>query len=142
MLKVCKCAVILRIQTRVFDKTPQSLNEVQIWRVWWQEQQFYSERLCALLHLCTALIACIIEHNPFNPVTQIIIRRTPVDDNAQLLTARTARGLLSAAGLGVDQRTTYFLYFPQNIYRKARAIEALLEKVPAGGQYAAFGRKP
>ncbi len=85
--------------------------------------------------------ACIIEHNPFNPATQIIVRRTPVDENAQLLTARTARRLLSAAGLGVDQWTSYFLYFPQKMYRKARGIEALLEKVPAGGQYAAFGRK-
>ena len=85
--------------------------------------------------------ACIIEHNPFNPATQIIVRRTPVDANAQLLTARTARRLLAKAGLGMNQKTTYFLYFPQNIYRKARGVEALLEKVPAGGQYAAFGRK-
>ncbi len=85
--------------------------------------------------------ACIIEHNPFNPATQIVVRRTPVDENAQLLSARTARGLLTRAGLSENQRTTYFLYFPQNIYRKIGAIEALLEKVPAGGQYAAFGRK-
>jgi ubiquinone/menaquinone biosynthesis C-methylase UbiE len=85
--------------------------------------------------------ACIIEHNPFNPATQIIVRRTPVDENAQLLTARTAHRLLDAAGLDKGRRTTYFLYFPQGVYRKAKRIEALLEKVPAGGQYAAFGRK-
>lgn len=86
-------------------------------------------------------VACIIEHNPFNPATQIIVRRTPVDENAQLLTARTARRLLSGAGLGAGQRTTYFLYFPKNIYAKAKGLEALLSSVPAGGQYAAFGRK-
>jgi SAM-dependent methyltransferase len=86
--------------------------------------------------------ACIIEHNPFNPATRIIVGRTPVDQNAQLLTARTARGLLTGAGLSHRQRITYFLYFPRGIYRKAKGLEALLEKVPMGGQYAAFGSKP
>ena len=91
--------------------------------------------------LRTGGAACIIEHNPFNPATRLIVGRTPVDQNAHLLTAKTARRLLSTADLDVDQRTMYFLYFPQKIYRRASGIEALLEKVPAGGQYAAFGRK-
>ena len=85
--------------------------------------------------------ACIIEHNPFNPATQIIVRRTLVDQNTQLLKAGAARRLLTAAGLGAQQRTKYFLYFPRAIYHQAKAMEALLEKLPAGGQYAAFGRK-
>jgi SAM-dependent methyltransferase len=87
-------------------------------------------------------IACIMEHNPFNPVTQLIVRRTPVDENARLLRARTARRLLAAGGLGMDLRTTYFLYFPQGLYRKLRGVEASLARVAAGGQYAVFGRKP
>lgn len=87
-------------------------------------------------------VACIIEHNPFNPATQMIVRRTPVDENAQLLTARTARRLLAGAGLGMDLRTIYFLYFPKGLYQKARGVEACLARVPGGGQYAVFGRKP
>lgn len=85
--------------------------------------------------------ACIIEHNPFNPVTQIIIHRTPVDADARLLAARAARRLLGNAGLE-NLRTTYFLYFPENLYGKMRRLEALLARVPAGGQYAVFARKP
>ena len=38
-------------------------------------------------------IFAIIEHNPFNPAVQLIIRRPPVDKNAELLTAKTARSL-------------------------------------------------
>ena len=37
-------------------------------------------------------VFCLIEHNPFNPVTQIIVRRCPVDSDAELLTASTASG--------------------------------------------------
>ena len=84
--------------------------------------------------------ACIIEHNPFNPATQIIVRRLPVDADAQLLTWRTAGRLLKGAGLG-QTHTTHFLFFPETLYRKASKIEAWLARVPAGGQYAVFGRK-
>jgi ubiquinone/menaquinone biosynthesis C-methylase UbiE len=86
-------------------------------------------------------VACIIEHNPFNPATRVIVRRTRVDQDAQLLTARTARRLLSGAGLGADLHTAYFLYFPQNLHQKARGLETFLARVPVGGQYAVFGRK-
>ncbi len=86
--------------------------------------------------------ACIIEHNPFNPAAQIIVRRMPIDENAQLLTSRATRKLVAGAGLEVERRPIYFLYLPQSIYRKARWVEALFSGVPFGGQYAVFGRKP
>src|SRR5271155_5094484 len=44
-------------------------------------------------------IACMIEHNPFNPVTRLIVSRTPVDADAQLLRAGTSEGLFTSAGL-------------------------------------------
>lgn len=83
----------------------------------------------------------IIEHNPLNPVVQLIIRRTPVDDNAILLRAGTARHLMRGAGLRVEA-TRYFLYLPQRVYRSARFLERALDRVPLGGQYAVFGLKP
>ncbi len=85
-------------------------------------------------------MGCIIEHNPFNPATRIIVHRTPVDADAQLLTARTTARLLRGSGLELD-RKQYFLYFPKTIYVKIRWAEKLLERVPAGGQYAVFARK-
>ena len=86
-------------------------------------------------------VFALIEHNPLNPVVQVIVRRTPVDEHAILLTARSARRLMTDAGLEtVDTR--YFLYLPQWLYRRGRLLEKSFEKVPLGGQYAAFGIKP
>ncbi|MCO6456393.1 MAG: class I SAM-dependent methyltransferase [Pirellulaceae bacterium] len=83
-------------------------------------------------------VVCIFEHNPWNPVTQLIVSRTPVDRDAQLLTSGTARRLLRQAGLR-DQGCTYFLYLPEVLYRSLGFLEQLGTKVPLGGQYAAFG---
>lgn len=84
--------------------------------------------------------ACIIEHNPFNPATQLIVRRTPVDADAHLLTARTAKGLLAASHL-THARTSYFLYLPKSLYLRWHRVESFLERVPGGGQYAVFSVK-
>ena len=72
---------------------------------------------------------CIIEHNPLNPVTQWIVHRTPVDANAQLLTAGLARGLLAAEALR-PICTEYFLLFPERMYKRAKAVESLLMRIP------------
>jgi len=86
-------------------------------------------------------IFAIIEHNPFNPAVQLIVRRTPVDENAKLLTARTARHLIQTASIQTVA-TRYFLYAPQRIYDWVAPVERALERVPLGGQYVVFGRKP
>ena len=85
-------------------------------------------------------VMCIIEHNPLNPVTRLIVSRTPVDADAHLLRAREAQRLLLAAGARIlDSR--YFLYFPQSIYRLLAPAERLLSSVPLGGQYGVFAQK-
>jgi ubiquinone/menaquinone biosynthesis C-methylase UbiE len=84
--------------------------------------------------------ACIMEHNPFNPLTQFVVWRSPVDGDARLLTPGTAQRLLNQAGL-TKSETSYFLYFPESWYQKAQKIESWLRRVPAGGQYAAFAGK-
>jgi SAM-dependent methyltransferase len=80
----------------------------------------------------------IIEHNPYNPVTRLIVSRTPVDADAILLRPAETRRLFRDAGLTVDEHQ-YFLYFPESIYRRFGWLEAALGKVPLGGQYAVFG---
>ena len=86
-------------------------------------------------------IFCLVEHNPFNPVTRLIVRPTPVDANARLLTARTAKRLMRGAGLHVLQ-TSYFLYFPESLYRGMLAwLENRLSWLPLGGQYGVFAQK-
>jgi len=82
----------------------------------------------------------IIEHNPLNPITQLIVRRSPIDTNARLLTAASARRLMRRAGLR-PLTTTYFLYLPAKLYAVASRVERLLRHLPGGGQYAVFGAK-
>ena len=83
----------------------------------------------------------IIEHNPYNPATQLIVSRTPVDADAVLLTLPETRALFRQAGLGFD-RARYFLYFPEPIYKRGGDIlESWLRHLPIGGQYAAFATK-
>jgi SAM-dependent methyltransferase len=86
-------------------------------------------------------IFCMIEHNPRNPVTRLIVSRTPVDSDAILLEAAEARGLTTATGL-LPMEQTYFLYFPQMLYRYLGRMEGMLAKVPLGGQYAVFSQRP
>jgi SAM-dependent methyltransferase len=83
---------------------------------------------------------CIIEHNPWNPVTKLIVSRTPVDADAQLLTAAETGRLLSQAGCKVLE-TRFFLLFPERLHRFTKSLEDTFRAMPFGGQYAVFGRK-
>jgi SAM-dependent methyltransferase len=83
---------------------------------------------------------CIIEHNPFNPATQLIVRRTPVDANAILLRAGETRRLMTQAGLK-PQGTEYFLYLTEGLYQRLGWLERQLVNLPLGGQYAVYGNR-
>jgi SAM-dependent methyltransferase len=84
---------------------------------------------------------CVIEHNPWNPVTQAIVKRCPVDADAELLTAAEAGKLARSADLRILE-TRYFLYFPEPVFRRIGRIEIPLQKLPFGGQFASFCLKP
>ena len=84
-------------------------------------------------------LCCIIEHNPWNPVTRAIVKRCPVDVDAELLTARTAATLLKSAGF---ERVSadYFLFLPERLFHRMGSVDAMLSKLPLGGQYALLAR--
>jgi len=84
-------------------------------------------------------VICIIEHNPFNPVTRLIVSRSPIDADAQLLRPAEAKKLLAETGVEVV-RSVYFLLFPQRLYRRFAYVERSLSATPLGGQYAVFAR--
>jgi len=86
-------------------------------------------------------LCCIIEHNPWNPVTRSIVNRCPVDVDAELLTARRTRRLLSASGLSVVS-TDYLLFLPETAFKRFGYTEEVLYKVPLGGQYCVMARNP
>ena len=94
------------------------------------------ERVLAPGGLC-----CIIEHNPWNPVTNAIVKRCPVDADAELLTARTAGRLLREAGFQTLS-TDYFLYLPEKLFQHLGFLEEMLRRPPFGGQYALLARAP
>jgi SAM-dependent methyltransferase len=84
---------------------------------------------------------CIIEHNPFNPATQLIVKRTPVDVGAILLRAAETRRLMTQAGFA-PHGTEYFLYLTEGLYPRLGWLERRLKSFPLGGQYAVFGTRP
>jgi SAM-dependent methyltransferase len=81
----------------------------------------------------------IVEHNPYNPVTRLIVSRTPVDADAILLRSGETRKLLKQAGLSLAEQR-YFLYFPEGMYRRLSLLERALGRIPLGGQYVVFAR--
>jgi SAM-dependent methyltransferase len=83
-------------------------------------------------------VFAIVEHNPFNPAVQVIVRRTPVDEHADLVTARRTRRLMKSAGIRPVE-TRYFLCIPQRFYPALGAVERAVERLPLGGQFAVFG---
>jgi SAM-dependent methyltransferase len=83
-------------------------------------------------------IFAIIEHNPCNPVTRLIVSRTSVDSNAILLRPSEVHHLMKSAGFSTDT-PQYFLYFPKKIYEVFPSLENGLSRIPLGGQYAVFG---
>lgn len=85
-------------------------------------------------------IFCLIEHNAWNPVTQLIVRRCPIDSDAELMTASRAAVVIRSANLEILE-TAYFLYFPERIFERLSRLENSLSGWPLGGQFATFCRK-
>ena len=86
-------------------------------------------------------LCCIIEHNPWNPATRVIVGRCPVDIDAELSTAHRTATLLRGAGFRALS-TDYFLYLPERVFHKLGFLERMLCRFPFGGQYALLAQSP
>jgi SAM-dependent methyltransferase len=78
-------------------------------------------------------IAAIFEHNPFNPLTRLVVSNCVFDEDAVLLRRSTAAGLLTQAGLAPAE-DRYIAFLPVG-GRAAATIERALYRVPLGAQY-------
>ncbi len=78
-------------------------------------------------------ILTICEHNPWNPLTRLVVNRCEFDRDAVLLSLTETKRRLAAAGLG-ELKSRYIHFFP---WRGAlwRRLERLLASLPFGGQY-------
>src|ERR1019366_546978 len=87
-------------------------------------------------------VFAILEHNPYNPVTRLIVSRAPVDADAVLLRPSEAREWMRLAGF-TCQGSRYFLYFPEPMYRRAgHRLEHLLRGVALRGADGNFWDQP
>lgn len=83
----------------------------------------------------------VFEHNPFNPITQIVFRRAPVDRGCRMIPPMQLRRTFAAASLS-SLRTGYLLFVPEVWARGLERVEAALRWLPLGGQYFVSGIKP
>jgi SAM-dependent methyltransferase len=85
-------------------------------------------------------VFCMIEHNPFNPATRLIVSRSALDVDAHLLSVRRAKSYAERAGLR-HVESQYFLCLPEKYFDRIGRLEWFLKMLPLGGQYATFARK-
>jgi ubiquinone/menaquinone biosynthesis C-methylase UbiE len=76
-------------------------------------------------------IAMVLEHNPYNPLTRLVVNRCPFDADAVLLSKSTLRQHLDAAQL-VVHGTHYFLFTP---WERLQFVDRLIGWLPLGAQY-------
>ena len=81
----------------------------------------------------------IFEHNPRNPLTNWVVSRTPIDQNAVLLDMEEVRRLMSLAGLEVTEKTS-FLFGPPT-WKITALIDGMFGWTGLGGQYLVVGKK-
>lgn len=79
-------------------------------------------------------IACIIEHNPLNPLTRLAVFRCPFDKDAVLLRTSRVKALFREAGFSSIQ-SEHFLLLPR-AGAFARRVERAFSALPLGAQYA------
>jgi SAM-dependent methyltransferase len=78
-------------------------------------------------------VVAVLEHNPLNPLTRLVVSRCEFDEGVHLVGMRETRRLLADAGAdSVESR--YILFFPWHA-RMFRHAERVLGSLPFGAQY-------
>lgn len=90
--------------------------------------------LNSLRNLCspTGQVA-IFEHNPANPITRRIVRNCPFDEGVTLISPRTLRDRMIAAGWK-SIRKSYISFVPPKL-KRYKSLESFLGWCPLGAQY-------
>lgn len=80
----------------------------------------------------------VFEHNPYNPITRLVVRFCPFDHDARLLTLSATVTLLRQCRLRVLQRD-YIVFFPRFLWF-LRGLERHMGRLPVGAQYMVVGQ--
>lgn len=96
------------------------------------------ERLAALAQVHAALRPggkfALMENNPWNLGTRLVMRRIPFDRDAVLSSPPATRALLRRVGFEEIAPARYLFWFPRFL-APLRALEPALVRVPFGAQY-------
>jgi len=84
-------------------------------------------------------ILVVFEHNPFNPMTRLIVKRAEIDKDATLLYPAEIQQRFNRLSLA-NCVLEYLMFFPPNI-KMLNNLEKYLRWCPLGAQYAVVGRK-
>jgi ubiquinone/menaquinone biosynthesis C-methylase UbiE len=85
-------------------------------------------------------VVAIFEHNPLNPLTRHAVNSCELDYDAVLLRSRETLELLREA-VGSEPRLCNYLFSPLG-GPVGLAIDRGLQRLPLGGQYAAWAKRP
>jgi ubiquinone/menaquinone biosynthesis C-methylase UbiE len=80
------------------------------------------------------------EHNPLNPITQLVVRTTMIDRGSHLIPHWRMASALREAELEVIM-ARFVLFAPEPIDRVLSKLGKWLYRVPLGGQYLVVGRR-
>jgi SAM-dependent methyltransferase len=75
----------------------------------------------------------VFEHNPFNPLTRLVVRRCEFGEDARMLGMAEAERLVHENGLTLVDRG-FLLLFPSR-RKRVLAVERALRRLPLGAQY-------
>lgn len=82
-------------------------------------------------------ILLIFEHNPKNPITQLVVRKSPIDKGVTLISLVTMEELYKEANVNILEKG-FIIFFPRFL-SFLRPFEGLLCRIPYGGQYYVAG---
>ncbi len=100
------------------------------------ERRSFLEKIVPLLNKNGDIF--IFEHNPYNPLTRLVVRSSVIDRGASLLRLSETVKLLNSAGINA-YKTSYITFFPK-ILKILRSLEPLMGRVPIGAQYMCVGK--
>jgi SAM-dependent methyltransferase len=83
-------------------------------------------------------LVAVFEHNPYNPLTQIVVRRFELRDEVRMLRPNRTKRLLRENGLA-EVDFGFILLFPSR-RRRLLAVERGLRRLPLAAQYYVAGR--
>jgi SAM-dependent methyltransferase len=78
-------------------------------------------------------LVVIFEHNPYNPLTRLVVRRCEFGEDARMLTQSEASRLLEENSLQPIDRGFILLVLSRR--NRVLALERLLRRMPLGAQY-------